>query len=245
VSSLPVARPPGTALVGKYLLPAERVVIVQRKHWAVLTVPVSLAVGGLLIAITLDTALPPTAALFRDVLWLAWTAVLAYLGWCIIEWWADRFVVTNKRVMIVHGLITRKVGMMPLAKVTDMSYERSVLARLLGYGVFVMESAGQDQALSRISFVPQPDWLYREMCALLFTPDAPRPATPADDDDGTGGRPGGLRGPGGGSGGGPGGGPGPRPPGRPGRWSGFGPDDPDPDAPPTPRSPTLPADKTR
>lgn len=240
--ALPVARPPGTALVGKYLLAAERVVIVQRKHWAVLAAPVSIAVGGLLIAIILDTALPASAALVRDIVWIAWTATLAYLGWYILEWWADRFVVTNKRVMLVHGLITRKVGMMPLGKVTDMSYERSVLARLLGYGVFVMESAGQDQALSRISFVPQPDWLYREMCALLFTPDAPRATTPADDDDGTGGGPGGLGGSGGGSGGGPGA---PRPPGRPGNWSGFGPDDPDPDAPKGPRSSTLPADKAR
>jgi membrane protein YdbS with pleckstrin-like domain len=231
VSSLPVARPPGTSLVGKYLLPAERVVIVQRKHWAVLAVPVTLAVGGLLIALTLDTALPASAALVRDIVWLAWTAVLAYLAWCIIEWWADRFVVTNKRVMLVHGILTRKVGMMPLTKVTDMSYERSVLARLLGYGVFVMESAGQDQALSRIAFVPQPDWLYREMCALLFTPEEPGPTTPADGDDGTGGGAGGLGRPGG-----------PRSPGGPGHWSGYGPDDPDPDGPTRPRSPTLPAD---
>ncbi len=234
MSGLPGARPPGTALVGKYLLAAERVVIVQRKHWAVLSIPVSVVVTGLLVAFVIDTLLPTSAALVRDILWLVWSASLVYLGWHIVEWWADRFVVTNKRVMIVYGIITRKVGMMPLSKVTDMSYERSVLARLLGYGVFVMESAGQDQALSRISFVPQPDWLYREMCALLFTPDSPRPATPADGDDGTGSGPGGLAGP-----------PGPVGPGSPGRWSGFGPDDPDPDAPAGARSPTLPADKAR
>ena len=221
-------RPTGTALVGKYLLAAERVYIAERKHWAVLAAPVSASVGGLLVALVLDTALPASAAGARDVLWLVWTGLLVWLAWKIIEWWADRFVVTNKRVMLVHGLITRKVGMMPLSKVTDMSYERSVLARLLGFGVFVMESAGQDQAFRRINFVPQPDWLYREMCALLFSPDVV-PATPADGDDGTGGGSFGLGGP--------------RFPGGPGQWSGFGPDDPDPDRPPRKPAPALPGEK--
>ena len=219
-------RPTGTALVGKYLLAAEVVHIAERRHWAVLAPPVSATFAGLLVALAIDTALPSSGAIIRDVIWLAWTALLGWLAWEIIEWWADRFVVTNKRVMLVQGLITRKVGMMPLSKVTDMSYERSVLARLLGFGVFVMESAGQDQAFRRITYVPQPDWLYREMCALLFTPDVV-PATPADGDDGTGGGVGGLAGP-------------PRPD-APG-WGGFGPNDPNPDEPAR-RSPTLPVQK--
>ena len=47
--------------------------------------------------------------------------------------------------------------MMPLIKVTDMSYNRSVPGRILGYGRFVMESAGQDQALREVNWVPDPD----------------------------------------------------------------------------------------
>jgi Bacterial PH domain len=58
--------------------------------------------------------------------------------------------------------------MMPLARVTDMRYQRSPLGRILGYGTFVLESAGQDQALSSINFLPDPDELYREVCELLF-----------------------------------------------------------------------------
>jgi hypothetical protein len=73
----------------------------------------------------------------------------------------------------VHGLLNRNADMMPLAKVTDMRYERSVPGRMFGYGSFIMESAGQDQALSRIDHITEPDWLYREICAQLFTPDVP------------------------------------------------------------------------
>jgi hypothetical protein len=70
--------------------------------------------------------------------------------------------------MLVSGIIARKVAMMPLAKLTDMSYKRSTIGVLLGYGTFVLESAGQDQALSRIDYVPRPDELFREISELLF-----------------------------------------------------------------------------
>jgi hypothetical protein len=165
-------RPAGAAIVAKYLLPAERVVIVQRRHWAVLAAPLTITGGGLLIAFALDTGLPPVPYL-RDVIWLGWALLFCYLLWQLIEWWFDRFIVTDRRIMLVTGLVTRKVAMMPLVKVTDMSYKRSVLARILGYGEFIMESAGQDQALRNVTFVAQPDWLYREMCALLFAPEQP------------------------------------------------------------------------
>jgi hypothetical protein len=174
-------RPAGARIVAKYLLPAERVVIVQRRHWAVLAGPVAITAGGLLIAFVLDTGMPP-APLVRDIIWIAWGLLLSWLIWHLMEWWFDRFIVTDRRIMLVTGLVTRKVAMMPLVKVTDMSYQRSVLARLLGYGEFIMESAGQDQALRNVTFVAQPDWLYREMCALLFAPEQPVPVpTPPPD----------------------------------------------------------------
>ena len=39
---------------------------------------------------------------------------------------------------------------MPLAKVTDMSFQRFTMGRILGYGEFILESAGQGQALNRV-----------------------------------------------------------------------------------------------
>jgi hypothetical protein len=174
--------PAGSKLIAKYLLPGERVVAALRRHWLALIVPLSIAGGGLLLAVLLDIALPRRAAGARDVVWLVWSAAVWFLGWEIVNWWSDRFVVTDKRLMLVHGLFRRDVDMMPLGKVTDMRYERTIPGRLLGFGSFVMESAGQDQALSRVKFVTGPDELYQRICALVFTPDQPLFAT----DDGTG-----------------------------------------------------------
>jgi hypothetical protein len=58
--------------------------------------------------------------------------------------------------------------MMPLLKVTDMSYVRSIPGQFLGFGKFVLESAGQDQALREVKWVPNPDQTYRDICAEIF-----------------------------------------------------------------------------
>ena len=89
--------------------------------------------------------------------------------------------------------------MMPLLKVTDMTYDRSLLGRVVGYGKFMLESAGQDQALSTIDHVPDADTHYRAICTQLFGPGsmlrfAPggSPPQPPPRDDGPGGGGGGA-----------------------------------------------------
>ena len=67
--------------------------------------------------------------------------------------------------------------MLPLAKVTDMSFRRTTIGRLLGYGEFIVESAGQDQALRNVKFIPYPEQLYLEVCGLIFKDEEPTDAS--------------------------------------------------------------------
>jgi uncharacterized membrane protein YdbT with pleckstrin-like domain len=102
------------------------------------------------------------------VIWLAWLVLLFRLVGKVIDWSLNYFVVTSQRMLLAQGVITRKVNMMPLTKVTDMSFERSTLGRILGYGRFNLESAGQDQALKIVDYLPYPEQLYLEVCGLIF-----------------------------------------------------------------------------
>ena len=106
-----------------------------------------------------------------------------WLIWKLARWYVDRFIVTDRRIMLVSGIVARRVAMMPMTKLTDMSYHRSTIGVLFGYGTFVLESAGQDQALSRIDYVPRPDELFSEISELLFGRDGERlerpPSPPA------------------------------------------------------------------
>ncbi len=56
---------------------------------------------------------------------------------------------------------------MPIGGVIDMTYRRTIMGRLLGYGDLVLESAGQDQALSSIEKLPKPDDFYRTVTGLV------------------------------------------------------------------------------
>ncbi len=154
----------------KYLLPGETAVINQRRHWAVLTrpavrgVPVLLA-GGWLLQAAPDNRLTSSLGL------LVVLGALVYLGLAVGEWWVRHFLVTRRRVLLTSGVIVRTVAVMPLRRVTDLTYQETVVGQLLGYGGFRFESAGQDQALSRITYLPDAKTLYDQISSLLFPSD--------------------------------------------------------------------------
>ena len=152
----------------RYLLDGERLVTAVHQHWGKVAEPVATAVAAGMLALWVDATIPPELGLVSTVLWWAWFAVLARTAYKIAEWRHDWFVATDKRLLLFYGFITRKVSMMPLSKVTDMSYNRSIPGRMLGYGRFVMESAGQDQALREVNWVPDPDQHKRANSAEIF-----------------------------------------------------------------------------
>ena len=165
-------RPSGPASVDRYLLPQERRlrIITVRRHPAVLIMPITWAVGGLVAAFLLSATVLRNDAPIRDVVWLIWIGLALNLVWQAINWAVDYFVVTSQRIMLTSGVLTRKVAMMPLGKVTDMSFQRTLAGRMLGFGEFIIESAGQDQALRTVDHIPYPEQLYLEVCEMLWPP---------------------------------------------------------------------------
>lgn len=121
----------------------------------------------------------PYSMTLRNIVTLVIVAVVLYLSYQVTQWWMDHFIVTNRRVLLISGVLTKRTAIMPLLKVTDMTFEQTPLARMLRYGTFVFESAGQDQALSRVSHLPGgPRQLYLQISELLFaTYGAVMPAT--------------------------------------------------------------------
>ena len=154
--------------VNKYLLPHEHQVITVRKHPAVLLRPIGVTLLGLVIAAVISTTVARHNADVVGFVWIVWAFLLVWLAYRVWVWSQDYFIVTSRRMLLATGVITRKVAMMPLVKVTDMSFQRSSLGRLLGYGEFILESAGQDQALRVVDHLPYPEQLYLEVCGLIF-----------------------------------------------------------------------------
>jgi uncharacterized membrane protein YdbT with pleckstrin-like domain len=155
--------------VNKYLLPHERQVITVRQHPAVLIKPILWVLLGLAVAGFLSNFSQVNSNdIVLWVIWAAWAGLVVWLAVKVFEWSVNYFVVTSQRMLLATGIVTRKVNMMPLGKVTDMSFQRSTMGRILGYGEFILESAGQDAALRIVDHLPYPEQLYLEVCGLIF-----------------------------------------------------------------------------
>ncbi len=153
--------------VARYLMPTERVVTIVRMHPAAIISSVSFVLGGAILAGLLTAAAHGNGRLVLAI-WLLWGVLFVWQGWKIATWWRRYFVVTENRLMLVTSLVFTDVAMMPLAKVTDMRLSESIMGRMLRYGEFIVESAGQEQALSRVRFVPYPSQIYQEILSLIF-----------------------------------------------------------------------------
>ena len=167
--------------VQKYLLPEERAVVATRRHWAVLLEPTVkflpvFLIGGWLLVLDPDNKVTSSAGL------LVLVGSLIYYGLRVGEWWMRTFIVSTRRVLLTSGVIARTVTLLPLRRITDLTYKETFLGQLLGYGTFRFESAGQQQALSEITFLPSADVLYRRVSRLLFSSDWGGAASGGDDE---------------------------------------------------------------
>lgn len=141
--------------IGRHLLREEGEVIVDevRKHWVVYVGDVLL----MALAIWFLWVAGVTSVRWAWLpLWVA-TGLFAWGMWRFLGHSMDRFVVTNMRVFRLKGVFARSLATMPLHRILDITVEKPLHGRLLGFGHFTFESAAQDQGLKSIRYVGRPD----------------------------------------------------------------------------------------
>ena len=177
---------PGSPLAGieKYLAHGERVIFVLRRHAVVLKYPIGiwlLAVSAGVGAGVLSRRWPH-AGLGAVGGWIV-LAGAGVLGWKTWAWWVARYVITGERVLLIDGVLARRVRAVPLSKVTHTDFRRSFVGRILGYGTLSLDSPGSHNGLRELTSIPKPDELYRLVMSLV-SGSGPRDAPPAAADPG-------------------------------------------------------------
>lgn len=155
-----------------HLTETEQIRLASRQHLIVLWKPAGAVVLTLALAIRAVSEGPELGGTQDFFLWLAAVALL-WLLWRTLAWSRNLFVATDRRILKVYGVLSTTVDSMRNQKVTDMRYRRDPLGEILGYGSITIESAGQDQALHDITFLPFPRENYQELCHVIFG-EAPR-----------------------------------------------------------------------
>jgi Bacterial PH domain len=174
----------------RYLALDERKICEVRRHAAVLLWPAIQTVAVFAVAGGLGALASPNkgADLIDTILGLIALAFLVRFAWIAMQWWATHIIVTDRRILEISGVVSRRVASMPLPQVTDTTYHRSIGGRLLGYGDLVVESPGRHPGLSHIGYVPRPDDFYRVVMSLMnaSSGDAPDDVEVSSSDEDTG-----------------------------------------------------------
>ncbi len=129
----------------------ERVVLHRHPHWMRLIGPV--------LVLLVATALAAFGAGFVDqtnwdgtaktvvqmVILAVWLLIVGWLTlWPFLTWLTTHFVITDRRVMFRHGLLTRQGIDIPLARINSVEFRHGLLDRMVRTGTLIIESASQD-----------------------------------------------------------------------------------------------------
>jgi uncharacterized membrane protein YdbT with pleckstrin-like domain len=124
----------------------ERSVLVLHPHWKVLLGPVIFGVLAVVAALVVLTAIPTGSEAGTERLVTAAVAVVLLLFWVVrpvLRWKTTTYELTTARLRLREGILTRTGRDIPLARISDVSFTRSLLDRLFGAGRLVVESPGE------------------------------------------------------------------------------------------------------
>jgi uncharacterized membrane protein YdbT with pleckstrin-like domain len=151
------------------LAPGETPVIAVHPHWKVLVRPVSVAV--LIVAATLvaEVMIPWGATAPLGPLVLAGVAIVLLMWWLtvpLLRWRTTTYELTSRRLRMRSGIIAREGKDIPLSRVTDVSFQTSILDRILGSGTLVVESPGEHGQV-RLTEIPHVEHLQSTLFQLV------------------------------------------------------------------------------
>jgi hypothetical protein len=105
-----------------------------------------------------------------------WSAFGAYTFWAFLQGlrYLNRYmVITNKRLIVLEGILSRQIKSLPLGKLSDMIYQRTAMGQALGYGTFDLQAPGASVNLGRLTYVRNPDNTYLQVSHLLWAASGP------------------------------------------------------------------------
>jgi uncharacterized membrane protein YdbT with pleckstrin-like domain len=159
----------GVALPAKLLGADEHVVIHTRTHVKAMILP-GLAFVVIAAAVGAGAAVIPREArpigqiaiAVLGVVLAIWLVLLPFL-----RWRTTTYTITNRRLITRSGILNKIGKDLPLNRINEVSYERSLLDRMLGCGSLIVQTAAEDGTIV-LHDVPDVEHVNLQMTQLLF-----------------------------------------------------------------------------
>ena len=124
----------------------EQLVLRIHPHWKTLVRPFLVAVLVVAVALVAEVLIPSGSAAPAARLVVGAVAILALMLWLmvpVLRWRTTTYELTTRRMRVREGIVTRRGRDIPLARISDVSFAKGPLDRLLGSGRLVVESPGE------------------------------------------------------------------------------------------------------
>ena len=147
----------------KLLSDGETVEFELRPHFRALIVPIIVLLAIVFVGTWMFFWTDNTV--FRWVIVIISAALFVpFVLVAFLRWITTQYVFTNRRVITRQGMLTRQGRDMPLSKINNVSFEVSVLGRILNYGTLRIESANESDLV--IEDVPNVEKVQRELYSM-------------------------------------------------------------------------------
>ena len=115
----------------------EQLVLRLHPHWKTLIRPALVAALVVAVALVAEVLIPSGSAAPLVRLAVAAVAILALMLWLmvpVLRWRTTTYELTTRRLRMRDGIVTRHGRDIPLARISDVSFEKGLLDRLFGSG---------------------------------------------------------------------------------------------------------------
>jgi uncharacterized membrane protein YdbT with pleckstrin-like domain len=159
----------------RLLTEGEEIVFDLRPHWKVLVLPAFFAV---LLVFAGSYGIGAVDGDLKGPLRLAIGALMvvglfAFSLWPLLQWLTTHFVVTNRRVIMRSGVLSRAGRDIPLFRINDVTFEHTFFERLFQCGTLIVESAGERGQVT-LGDIPHVEHVQREIYTLIEADDQRR-----------------------------------------------------------------------
>ncbi len=133
------------AISPKLLNEGEHIVLSTRTHAKALILPAVVLIVVAAIAGYL-TSLPSgdQAGTWRWIIWVITAAI--FVWFCVkpfLDWLTTTYTFTNRRLITRTGILNRRGHDIPMNRISDISYEKSLMDRIFGCGTLIVSDASE------------------------------------------------------------------------------------------------------